>query len=294
MVIYEAEPVMQLAKSWNLCGQQQSFLSTERMTACRWRHSLRALPDTTMPTNKIKLAMAGSRALRLRGGRAQSASLARGGISIIPEGNYGSWRYEDELDVFHFYISNVELSRLASEEGLQSFSHLRENLRVDDPVLGMLAHEVALACMEGEEGSLYSSTLGVAMGLRVLRSHSNLSFYHSANQPNHGLAPWQLNAVIDAMRSDVASDPNLADLARIARLSPFHFARAFKMSTGVPPHRYLVLIRIERVRALLETTDLPIGDISAQVGYDDPSYLAWLFRREVGLTPVRYRREQRL
>ncbi|MGL1409763.1 helix-turn-helix domain-containing protein, partial [Vibrio parahaemolyticus] len=47
-----------------------------------------------------------------------------------------------------------------------------------------------------------------------------------------------------------------------------------------------------RARELLESTDLPIIEIAAQVGYDDPSYLARLFRREVGVTPAAYRRER--
>ncbi len=70
-------------------------------------------------------------------------------------------------------------------------------------------------------------------------------------------------------------------------------SRAFKTSTGVPPHRYLVQLRIKKARKLLETIDPPISEIAAQVGYDDPSYLARLFRREVGKTPAAYRRERR-
>ncbi|MFX8016085.1 helix-turn-helix transcriptional regulator, partial [Acinetobacter baumannii] len=58
-------------------------------------------------------------------------------------------------------------------------------------------------------------------------------------------------------------------------------------------HRFLVKLRIDKARELLESTDLPIIEIAAQVGYDDPSYLARLFRREVGVTPAAYRRERR-
>jgi transcriptional regulator GlxA family with amidase domain len=66
--------------------------------------------------------------------------------------------------------------------------------------------------------------------------------------------------------------------------------RRFKAATGVPFIEYLQNLRIEHGKALLETTDLPVEDISEQVGYADSSFFRRLFRRMVGLTPVAYRR----
>lgn len=93
--------------------------------------------------------------------------------------------------------------------------------------------------------------------------------------------------------NSLPADPSLAQLAGTARLSKYHFVRAFKASTGLPPHRYLVQLRIDRARILLETTNLSITEIAAQVGYDDPGYLARLFRGHFGMTPAKYRRDRR-
>jgi methylphosphotriester-DNA--protein-cysteine methyltransferase len=69
---------------------------------------------------------------------------------------------------------------------------------------------------------------------------------------------------------------------------------AFKQSTGVPPHRYQLNLRIARARALLESTDTAVTEIAFDVGYESSQALARLFRREVGLSPSDYRRQHRL
>jgi len=85
----------------------------------------------------------------------------------------------------------------------------------------------------------------------------------------------------------------LAELAALAGLSPFHFARAFKISTGLPPHRYQGRLRLNRALELFAKTDLTIGDVAASVGYETPQSFARLLQRELGTTPTRYRRERR-
>jgi AraC family transcriptional regulator len=78
-------------------------------------------------------------------------------------------------------------------------------------------------------------------------------------------------------------------LAGLAKLSIYHFTRAFKQSEGLPPHEYLVRCRVERVRELLTETDLPLAEIALASGFSDQSHCARRFREHVGLTPSRYR-----
>jgi len=91
---------------------------------------------------------------------------------------------------------------------------------------------------------------------------------------------------------DCMDEPlTLERLAAIAGLSQFHFARAFKISTGEAPHRYIQQRRMQRAHDLLRNTNLAIGDVSAAVGYDDPGHFAKIFRRTFGVTPSGCRRE---
>lgn len=117
---------------------------------------------------------------------------------------------------------------------------------------------------------------------------------HAGGQPRPraagGLAPRQIRRVTEYLESHLAEDISLPDLAAVAGLSPFHFARAFKTSLGAPPGAYHRSLRVDRARALLRGTDTPITEIAAQVGYEAPQALARVFRREVGVSPSEYRR----
>ena len=105
-----------------------------------------------------------------------------------------------------------------------------------------------------------------------------------------GLAGWQKNQVRDYIEEHLDDNISLAKLAGLARLSPFHFDRAFKQSFELPPHRYLTLRRIERAKELLGQTDLSVTRIGFNVGFGNTSSFSVAFRRETGVTPTDFRR----
>lgn len=107
-----------------------------------------------------------------------------------------------------------------------------------------------------------------------------------------GLAPWQVRLIIGYMEENLAEDISLGELAALLNLSNMHVCRAFKKSTGSPPHRWRFARRMERARELLETTLLPITEVAAAVGYDDPSQLSAAFRKTIGVSPSVYRKER--
>ena len=103
-----------------------------------------------------------------------------------------------------------------------------------------------------------------------------------------GLADWQLRRVMEKLES--MRDISLTELAASANLSPFYFARAFKHTTGLPPHRYQQRRRMELAKELLSTTSLPIVEVAHRVGYGSSQTLARVFRKEAGASPIEYRR----
>ncbi|HZG07382.1 MAG TPA: AraC family transcriptional regulator [Allosphingosinicella sp.] len=107
-----------------------------------------------------------------------------------------------------------------------------------------------------------------------------------------GLAPWQTRRCTEFLNEHASQNVGLEELAALVGLSPFHFARAFKQSTGVPPHRYQLQVRIEKAKALLELTEASVTEIAFEVGYESSQALARLFRREVGVSPSDYRRHR--
>jgi len=99
----------------------------------------------------------------------------------------------------------------------------------------------------------------------------------------------RLRRVIEYIQQNLDKGLPLAELAGVVYMSPYHFARLFKRSTGMPPHRFVIRQRIDRARASLATPDLPIAEISRMVGFRTASHFSTVFRRVTGVTPGGYR-----
>jgi AraC-like DNA-binding protein len=84
-------------------------------------------------------------------------------------------------------------------------------------------------------------------------------------------------------------DLTLAQLGAVVCMSPYHFARLFRRSTGVSPHRFVVRARIDRATTLLAAPELSIARIARAVGFRTPSHFSTVFRRITGITPRAYR-----
>jgi AraC family transcriptional regulator len=108
-----------------------------------------------------------------------------------------------------------------------------------------------------------------------------------------GLAGRQLRRVAEFIDAHLEQDLMLDDLAALVDLSPKHFARAFRQSTGAPPHRWLIERRIERAKALLSLGDDSLAHIALACGFADQSHFTAAFRKCVGVTPGCFRRELR-
>jgi len=75
-------------------------------------------------------------------------------------------------------------------------------------------------------------------------------------------------------------------------MSPFYFARLFKNSMGVSPHKYLTMRRIERAKKMLHRSDMSVLEIGIRLGYQDAKHFRVMFRREVGVSPSEFRASQ--
>lgn len=109
----------------------------------------------------------------------------------------------------------------------------------------------------------------------------------------HRLPGSRLKRVTDYIRENLDQNLTLKRLGSVVYMSPFHFARLFQRSTGLPPHRFVVRARIEHAASLLSAPELPIARISSMVGFRSPSHFSTVFRRVMGVTPCAYRAAQR-
>ena len=104
-----------------------------------------------------------------------------------------------------------------------------------------------------------------------------------------GLGPQRLARVLDHIESNIQQPLLLKDLAASVFLSPFHFARMFKESTGHPPHAFVRSRRVAHACTLLQETGIPILDVARQCGFRTQSHFTGVFREAMGITPNRFR-----
>jgi AraC family transcriptional regulator len=107
--------------------------------------------------------------------------------------------------------------------------------------------------------------------------------------PISALPTSRLRRVTDYIDANLHRELRLAEVSAVVHMSPFHFARLFKRSTGVSPHRFMVRRRIDAARARLATQTLAIAEIGRSVGFRAPSHFATAFRRITGMTPTECR-----
>lgn len=100
-----------------------------------------------------------------------------------------------------------------------------------------------------------------------------------------GLPGSKLRQVTAYIDSNLHRELRLVELSAVVHMSPYHFARLFKRSTGVPPHQFVVRRRIDRAIALLATPGVSIRAIASAVGFRAAGYFATTFRRMTGVTP---------
>jgi AraC family transcriptional regulator len=139
----------------------------------------------------------------------------------------------------------------------------------------------------------HNSQLFIDHVLLALHTHVTLTYggLHPRSRPSAGrLAPWQERRAKEMMAGGVDIALSVEDLAQACGLSVGHFSRAFKVSTGVSPHRWIQSLRVERAKALIRTGSLSIAEVALASGFADQSHLTRVFSRLVGQTPGAWRR----
>ena len=138
------------------------------------------------------------------------------------------------------------------------------------------------------DGLGYAEALSTVLAHELVRANARPMAAESYSRG--GLASWQQKRVADFIDEHLAENIPLTVLAKIARLSAFHFARAFKQSFGMPPHRYHLARRIARAKSLLSEPEQSVTEIAFRLGFHESSSFSAVFRKMTGATPSQYRR----
>lgn len=226
------------------------------------------------------------------GGPKRSTTIGRG-RAMVYEANRPIWkRWSGSPPILIMALAPASLAQICEQEfGPHRAHNLRTYVGLDDPTVDSLMRMAERELAEGgPHGRLFLEGLAMLISVHLLQSEGNeppIPWRHGA------LAPASLRLVTDYMEAHLAEELPLASLAALAALSPHHFGQAFKAATGVPPHQYVIRLRVARARELLRDPRLTVADAAIAVGFSNQSHLTQHFRRLTGTTPARFRRERR-
>ncbi len=164
-----------------------------------------------------------------------------------------------------------------------------------DPTIERLALGIADALTDPDpSASVYADYLARAFAIRLLRTHSTRAGPAGGASPGGGgLTRAQLARAVECMEAGLAGPLSLDSIAATAGLSPAHFARRFKASTGEAPHQHLLRLRLARAKRLLRESDRSIAQIAYECGFSHQEHMTRFFGRLTGTTPAAYRRAAR-
>jgi AraC family transcriptional regulator len=140
-------------------------------------------------------------------------------------------------------------------------------------------------------GRIFGESLATAIAAYVAVNYSVFSTRFT--EYRDGLSKQRLNDVIDYIHSNLHRNLGVAEIARVAFISPYYFGKLFKRSTGQTVHQYVLDQRVRCARSLLSNTDIGLSEIASSVGLANQSHFTTVFKTKLGVTPGNFRLQSR-
>ncbi len=208
-------------------------------------------------------------------------------ICVMPANQPLSASWNDYYEGLTLKFNTDFMQQVALENNISPNFELKE-ARIDD----LLIPEIGFALLnendsESPVGKLYADSLSQTLAMHVLKNYSTANLF--IKEVKGGLSGYKLRLVKEYVNDNLDQDLSMAELAKVAGLSRFHFSRAFRRSVGLTPQKYLMQQRIELAKVLLTNKNLAIVEISLQTGFKNQSHFTTLFRKFTNITPKLWR-----
>lgn len=210
-----------------------------------------------------------------------------GSCFILPRGECTEWAYKGGFDAMLIQVAPTLLAETVLHTFDQDPAHvcLRPRSLQADPLLYGIGQAMLVELSRGGDMSsqVYLETLKQTFLVHLLRSYGNLKPFPSKSAGC--LSDHLVHQIVEYVESNLSRNLTLAELASMAHLSQYHFARTFKRTTGQSVHQYIISRRLAVGRHLLETSSLSIAQVAEQVGFADHSHFSRAFKRYYQISP---------
>jgi len=195
---------------------------------------------------------------------------------------------------FHILLMQIPATafiELAEQENVPSISelHYTRGQPVSDQTIQHIGYSLLSALQTPDQTNrLFTDHLLLALTAHTAQTYGGMQ---SIWRPlRGGLAPWQEKRSKEMLASDLTGKTSQQEIARACGLSVSHFSRAFRTSTGLAPHAWLLQARVEAAKVMLRERDASLSSIASLCGFADRSHFARVFRRRIGLSPTAWRK----
>jgi AraC family transcriptional regulator len=272
-----------------------SGMGWEALQALRWRKVPASGEVSYFPMSQHKLVLMirppEKMDLRYEGVKLDRPVPA-GSILVMPAGSSREIRWQGSIDIesLDIYLDPSLVGRVTAEAFESDPTRT-----VIPPLTGLISPELRSA-MLAVEAELRASGGGCQLLVESLATILSVHLIRHITGPprlpvpaDSVLARRKLHSVIEYIMENLQGSPTLEQMAAVVHLSPYHFARLFKATTGLPPYQYVIARRVERAQHLLRAdNELSLAEVALRAGFSDQSKLSFHFKRIVGVTPRQF------
>lgn len=197
--------------------------------------------------------------------------------------------------VLHLSLPTAQFRKLADDFNLPAASahSIRYVAGVQDEVIYQIGLLIISAMKnETSTGRMFVETSSATLAARLVQNYSDSGVYKSPRPATHRIDQARLRRALDYISDNLDQELTLADLAKAAGLSMFHFARSFTRVMSVSPSRYVSRMRLERAMAEIVAGKLSLAEIGFRAGFSSQASFTRAFYRVNGLTPGGYRTQR--
>lgn len=258
-----------------------------------WSGTNPEMPQPALDHHTVVLHQGGAKRINRRGGRgSRIVDTPLHAHSTIESGSSYRWTTEGPIAFSHLYVEPGRFADIVGEtfdRDARSIS-FAESLGRADPHVARLFELIIDSRLDPDWASIADFYLNALLIRLATTSVHGGEFRRYDRISLTARTVANVRAYID---EHIADRITLDDLAAVAGYSRYHFARAFKISTGLPPYAFLLRERVRHAKALLQSAELPICDVARMSGFATHTHFSTRFREIAGVTPVDYRRRHR-
>jgi AraC family transcriptional regulator len=191
-----------------------------------------------------------------------------------------------------FYLPGSALNDIAKQARAPRIGELayEPGIGNDDAVIRNLGASLLEGLHRPEEtNQLFIDHMMLALAAHVAQTYGGLR--PGTGPTRGGLARWQVKRACEKLDSDLGGQFSLQQIAAEFDLSVSHFSRAFRISTGLPPHQWLLHQRVRAAKQLMSVRGLALSEIAISAGFANQSHFTKVFSALVGVSPAAWRRE---